>query len=488
MSIADYITNTINKYINYSLKMSKTADEKNDNYDIFENNILRGMYSKNHSVNVKNISNFKRIFRNDNIHSPFEINNLIPNDAQMEIINHDYLRFGSGIFEAEPGCGKTLAAIGVIYKYKIKTLIISTRINIKEQWYLEINNAYPELKICNNNTLRNSDIYILTPQYILNNLASVQFKKYLDGVGLVICDEIHSMFSNEFGKMLVLSYELVLREITKALPIFLGLTGTFHIGLENKKIKDIFDRIYYPVMILKRVRTKIIPYIDLYNRYPNHGKNDINYKIKSICDILRTSNEIFEEKHYIPSNEYKLLIVVNTKDDAVEAAIRSSILFHKNSVIVRAGLRNDYYLDYDQIPDFYKNEDDYEIEAGAYTEDVFNDGWMEKCDFYQEQDNCAIVVGTIDKISEGFNCPNCVMGICTLFEYSIIRRIQILSRISRNSNDENLNNHQRLFIVQSGPIPLVGRPGMNRYNATPQIARVRKINEELKNRNFCLLP
>ena len=80
------------------------------------------------------------------------------------------------------------------------------------------------------------------------------------------------------------------------------------------------------------------------------------------------------------------------------------------------------------------------------------------------------------------------MGICTLFEYSIIRRIQILSRISRNSNDEELNNHQRLFIVQSGKIPINGKKGVNRMNATPQRAKVRFINEELKKRNFYLLP
>ena len=66
----------------------------------------------------------KRIFNKDDVKSPFEIKELIPNDAQLEIINHDYLRYGSGIFEAEPGCGKTLAAVGVIHKYKIKTLIM----------------------------------------------------------------------------------------------------------------------------------------------------------------------------------------------------------------------------------------------------------------------------------------------------------------------------------------------------------------------------
>lgn len=488
MSIIDHTLNIINEYVNYSLRMSNSVEVKNNNYDIFEDNIFRGVYSKNHSVGLKNISGFKKIFRRDNIQTPFEINNLTPNDAQLEIINHDYLRYGSGIFEAEPGCGKTLAAVGVIHKYKIKTLIISTRVNIKEQWYLEINNTYPELRICNSTTLRDSDIYILTPKYILNNLSHPLFKRYLLNVGLIICDEIHSMFSNEFGKMLTLPHEIVLRKISKELPIFLGLTGTFHISQENRQIQEVFNDIYYPVRILKRYRTRAIPYIDLYNRHPNRGKNDINYKIKSISDMLIISREIFEERNYIPSNEYKLLIVVDTKDDAVEAAIRASIMFHKDSIIVRAGLRNDLYLDYNQIPDFYKNENDYEIEEDAYTEDIIDDGWMEKCDFYQEQDKCAIIVGTIDKISEGFNCPNCVMGICTLFEYSIIRRVQILSRIARNSNDENLNNHQRLFIVQSGPIPLVGRQGMNRFNSTPQIARVRRINDELKNRNFCLMP
>ena len=483
MSVSNYILNIVNRYIDYAIRMSNNTEERNNIYDIFERNVLRGVYSINHSVDLKDTSKFQRIFNRNDVKSPFEIKELIPNDAQLEIINHDYLRHGSGIFEAEPGCGKTLAAVGVIHKYKIKTLIVSTRINIKEQWYLEINTTYPELRICNDTTLRDSDIYILTPQFILKNLDNSLFKKYLSGVGLIICDEIHSMFSSEFGKMLSLPFELVLREITQALPIFLGLTGTFHIE-PNNKIKEIFDKIYYPVNKLKRIRTKFIPYIDLYNRHPNRGKNDINYKKKSIKDMLKISNEILIDNNYVPSNKYKLLIVVNTKDDAVEAAIRASVMYQKDSIIVRAGLRNDYYIDYDTIPAQYKDDNI----NNNYTEDIFKDKWMTKCDFYQEQDNCAIVVGTIDKISEGFNCPNCVMGICTLFEYSVVRRIQILSRISRNSNDEELNNHQRLFIVQSGKIPINGKKGVNRFNATPQVTKVRKINDELRKRNFCLLP
>ena len=485
MAVANYILNIVNEYIDYALRESDNIEELNTVYDIFGNNVLRGIYALNHPVDPKDISGFKRIFNNNDVKSPFEIKNLIPNDAQLEIINHDYLRYGSGIFEAEPGCGKTLAAVGVIHKYKVKTLIISTRINIKEQWYLEINTTYPELKICNDNTLRDSDVYILTPQFILKNIDKPEFKKYLSNVGLIICDEIHSMFSTEFGKMLALPFEMVLKEITPELPIFLGLTGTFHIE-QNNKIKEIFDKIYNPVNRLKRIRTKFIPYIDLYNRHLNRGKNDINYKKKSIKDMLKISNDILLENNYMPSNKYKLLIVVNTKDDAVEAAIRASVMFHKDAIIVRAGLRNDYYIDYDIIPAQYKNNNN--DKDNKYTEDVFKNKWMTKCDFYQEQDNCAIVVGTIDKISEGFNCPNCVMGICTLFEYSIIRRIQILSRISRNSNDEDLNNHQRLFIVQSGKIPINGKKGVNRMNATPQRAKVRFINEELKKRNFYLLP
>ena len=102
MTVANYILNIVNEYIDYALRTSDNIEELNTVYDIFANNILRGIYALNHSVDPKNISGFKRVFGSNDVRSPFEIKNLIPNDAQLEIINHDYLRYGSGIFEPQP--------------------------------------------------------------------------------------------------------------------------------------------------------------------------------------------------------------------------------------------------------------------------------------------------------------------------------------------------------------------------------------------------
>ena len=92
---------------------------------------------------------------------------------------------------------------------------------------------------------------------VYSNLSHPLFKRYLSNVGLIICDEIHSMFSNEFGKMLTLPHEIVLRQISKELPIFLGLTGTFHISQENRQIQEVFNDIYSMIK-LKDVNAVIV--------------------------------------------------------------------------------------------------------------------------------------------------------------------------------------------------------------------------------------
>ena len=76
-----------------------------------------------------------------------------------------------------------------------------------------------------------------------------------------------------------------------------------------------------------------------------------------------------------------------------------------------------------------------------------------KCEYKNVVDNCSIIVGTFHRLKEGFSVQNITWGICTKFVWGFISRIQLLGRIRRSSNDEELNNKKRIMYVCSGSIP-----------------------------------
>lgn len=65
----------------------------------------------------------------------------------------------------------------------------------------------------------------------------------------------------------------------------------------------------------------------------------------------------------------------------------------------------------------------------------------------------SIIVSTVQRLREGFSVQNAVWGICTSFSWSYIARVQILGRIRRNSNNDELNNHRRIMICYEGKRP-----------------------------------
>ena len=58
-----------------------------------------------------------------------------PRDNQQEAIN--YIT-GNGLINAKVGWGKTIAGLGLIYKFAQKTLIITTTTTIRDMWVKEI--------------------------------------------------------------------------------------------------------------------------------------------------------------------------------------------------------------------------------------------------------------------------------------------------------------------------------------------------------------
>lgn len=171
-------------------------------------------------------------------------------------LNNYLIKYGSVALEASCGCGKTLAALYVIYHFKCKTLIISTRNAVLDQWYIVIKNLFPKLKVQIGGKIKfseNADIWILTPQY-LNAKGRIESEDFNIKPSLIIYDEIHSIMnpnkydhSNEFSNALKYPFIRVLSKEWDELPLMLGLSATYPrdtrlINLIFGEIKSVEDK------------------------------------------------------------------------------------------------------------------------------------------------------------------------------------------------------------------------------------------------------
>ena len=160
-------------------------------------------------------------------------------------------------FRASCGSGKTLAGIYLIHYFGIKTLIISSRTSINDQWYNIIKSLYPNIEIqTKDNHTKNPLIYIYSPQYMIKHLDNFPVE-----VNFIIYDEIHSIVSDNYGKCIEEPINQYKNKLRDNIPYMLALSGTYpqkNKLLKKRKIKNenLFNTLYYIFNSLKRLRQR----------------------------------------------------------------------------------------------------------------------------------------------------------------------------------------------------------------------------------------
>ena len=449
--------------------------KNNDNIDVFEN-MTRSEYRCKYSntndkeklMKLKNkLKNIEENNLSKHIENPFELLGYDEKtDIQIKIEKHiDWMKFyGNYAYSCSCGAGKTVAGIYAMYKKQCKTLIISSRNAVNDQWKVLIEKIYPELVIETKDgkykcglKIRNdemSDIYIFSPQYLINHLDKDFYPS------LIIYDEVHSLLSKEFIKVLLLPLNNVIIGKWKELPYMIALSATYPSestweGKEaNKRINKIFGSIFKSPSSITKIPVKVWDYRDHYERTDDEGNQiigeeargnfDSRYNSMNDYDAIRYfCDKIHDENKIKICPEYKGIIMTYSIDSSVFAALYAHEFWNCNVVLVRAAgescilFEKDKYLDFEYDDNISLKETKIGI----------------KCDYKDVVDKCCIVVGTIQRLKEGFSVQNITWGICTKFLYNTIPRVQILGRIRRNSNNEELNQHERIFYVCSGTVP-----------------------------------
>ena len=457
--------NFINKYIKFVGKECKNNPDEMIKKDVvyipeYKTAFTRGEYKTFKRFDMSKLVK-KELNTNGFINPDFLINDPFNGFKKLSNIQKKINemiptldKFGSMLFTASCGAGKTRAALKIVFETKCKTLIISARNAVNDQWLSEIKLLYPKLNI-KQKFNQECDVLILTPQYILKN-----YDKITDlNVNLIIYDEIHSLLAQSFSKVLSLPYELVMNGKIHNLPYMIGLTATLpnSSSEEYANLLRIFGKEYNTSDDIRNIP---VEYTDYRNYVLKRGEFDQNYDVPDDRDVfeyyldkIMNSNE---DEQIKPSNKFKLIVITHTINDSIYCACRAAFQLNLNVLLIRAVSESSYVITPESLPENYREPDGFDDEdLPKYTLDDFKfDNFAKEVKNYQKElNNVAIIVGTDARLKEGFNCGNIVTGICTSFLWSTIARIQILGRIRRNNTDVEINNHRRLFMVCSGRIP-----------------------------------
>jgi superfamily II DNA or RNA helicase len=441
------------------------------NHDIYHDansklTMLRGEYKSFNNSNTNLLkSNPKKI--NGFICDKFNINplekfNKLSNLQKYISTNSDEILYqGSLCFTASCGDGKTMAAIYLMHLLNLKTLIISTRNAVNDQWYNELKLLYPDLIVesridISNEVINTPDVLICTPQYIVpklqeNPINKTFFKSFQ--FDLIIYDEVHSILSEQFSLSLALPFILKLKGYIKHLPYMIGLTASLPniITSDYKIIKTIFGE---PIIFESEITKIPVYFTDYRDTIQNRGFCDVNYIPMNDEQSFDFYSNLMIERNIIPSIDYKLIIITSSIDSSIYCGINACLKYNLPVLIIRSNNESSFYITPEIIPDYYRDIEE-QIEKPVYNiDEIKRIKTIKKIKHYQTSlDKTAIIVGTYHRLKEGFNCMNIVYGICTKFIWSDTARIQILGRIRRNSTNKLLNEHKRLFFVNSGRIP-----------------------------------
>lgn len=426
--------------------------------------------------------------------NPLELTGLKanPTPIQMRVMidvgrDNAFRRYGSLAYRASCGSGKTIAGLLCIYKLHLKTLIISTRNAVIDQWVTNFNSLYPGVKIwhggCKGEPDDSYDVWIMTPNYINQGtrLETMNIRP-----GLIIYDEVHTMMSssnytgrhdsdvhdNEHANVLKLPFLRAMNDWGE-LPYLLSLSATYP---EGDGMEKVIELIFGPVRhASKDAITDIrVGIFDLRRSYLGRGECDTKWHRPTEHATLSTFfTYLFEEgprntallggksfppevtalvscsERIIPSLTRKGIVMTGSIDGSVWAGLTLWKNYGFSVLILRTSDQKSIFLD-GALPVREKFVVDKGVKYSEFVKTRIGEASKEYRQFIPR---AMIIASTYQRVQEGFSVPELVWGISSEFVWSPLSRTQLVGRIRRSTTDEELNKFPRRLYVCSGPMP-----------------------------------
>lgn len=409
--------------------------------------LMDSLKNKPKNISINNISTcMENPFTIMNYTEKTEIQKLI--EKHSEIIQYH----GNFIYSTSCGGGKTMSGIYLMYKLQCKTLIISSRNSVNDQWVYQLKKMYPKLKITNLDSLNKSidyDVYVFTPQYLANKIDSdeLDFLK----PSLIIYDEIHSLVSDIFSKVLYFPFVNVNNGKYSELPYMISLSATLPLpgSKENKLLRKIFGREFKLHSNITNIPVNIIETRNDCTCIESirYFMNRINGEEGEKYGIVVKTNETGEFQ-YKPVEKIKGIVMTYTIDSSIYAALYIRKLWNCNIIIMRSVDESCILIEKDKNLDYAFDKT---LTYEKFKNDLYKIG--KYCDLDKVINKCQVVVGTLHRLREGFDVQNCVFGIITKYVYSLNSRIQCIGRVRRKSPLEWLNKYPRIVYANSSDPP-----------------------------------
>lgn len=378
---------------------------------------------------------------------PFDpLGDLCMTPVQQLITNWmTYYKYISSICViASCGSGKTIAGLILMSKLRCKTLIISARTAVNDQW----SKALESLNV-------NKNMYkVVTPQYLTRGNNMLKEYEWFNTCGLVIYDEIHSLCTNEFIKVLYphITYTQYKHPLTNTF-YKLGLTATMHPSntVEYKLCESACGPIIRPDP-------------------PTLLKTPVNYCL-------------------IPKNN-KLLQSLSILEDLYKC---NPMIFNgpNKCLIMFANISITYLF----CEEFVKRFKHPILNIRALNEKshlVDKDGntfYISSCDVQECLNNVNVICGTTSRLKEGFNCPTITWGIIADYLWSNIARVQMLGRYRRTTDEPCKSLPRVIFVLYTDFVETYTTPTgfviEKEYNHALQDANYKYENYVERDYNTC---
>ena len=440
---------------------------------------------KEHPIIYDHIYDYEDPFKLLNMNELTDIQRMVKEYAKL------FKYYCTFAFSASCGAGKTLAGIYLMHKFGVKTLIVSSRSAINDQWECVLKSLYPTIRIKSIHSKKVDDpqVYIYSPQYLTGNLTN-----FPADADFIIYDEIHSIVSDKFGECIEEPQKLVKSKKRQSMPYMLALSGTYPKAstiiskIFGNYIKTESDITKIPVNVYDYHCTMLTNLIKDIRERVDNDNDRVKVRSKKIKQVYDLTKEIqlpitnlssltdaqlialdeqydsLDDYEFIdriipsladynihPSTAFRGFVITSTIDSSVYISIRLANHFKCNILLMRSVDEPSYII----TPSEYDFNDDSRAElVQEYLPSHFKKINMQKHslrDVLTEND-IAIVCGCYHRLKEGISIENAVWGICTKFIYSTIARTQILGRIRRTSTDPAISSHVRTFIVNSSAI------------------------------------
>lgn len=201
---------------------------------------------------------------------------------------------GGGLLDVDPGKGKTVMALNVIARLRVKTLVVVHKSFLLNQWIERIQQFLPEARV---GMIQGQILDIDNKDIVIGMLQSLSMKEYprdmFDTFGLTVYDECHHMSAEVFCRCMMKVVTKYTLGLSGTMVRKDGLTKVFKHFLGDVVHKEKNDTTTHAV-IVKGIQYKVDDTEFNETEYDYRGNPKFSTMISKVCNYNRRSEFILD--------------------------------------------------------------------------------------------------------------------------------------------------------------------------------------------------